>query len=309
MSARHTACRVFFCCFLVVLLAAGCLSNTPHVVKIGMIAPFEALYRNDGYAALAAVKLAVAQRNAAGGVAGNQVALVAVNDNGRGEEASQQAAYLAADPAVLGVVGLLSRSTALSAGPTLATQGLPWVSLASLDASERRGGWSVEASPAGLADAAAHRPLPDAVQQPWQVITGSVAAMPVSPVAWLWLADADVVARQIAALPAGSVVLGGPELGSSVFGARAGQIARQVHWLSAAPLAQAMPADFVAAYRTATGVDPTPQAALAYQASVLLLDALDKAGRLHQPLTRAAVAAQIRTYPDPVIYEHRWSLP
>jgi branched-chain amino acid transport system substrate-binding protein len=69
-------------------MLAACYGSTQPVVKIGLIAPFEELYRADGYAALHAVRLAVEQRNAAGGVAGRQVALVALNDNGRADEAA-----------------------------------------------------------------------------------------------------------------------------------------------------------------------------------------------------------------------------
>jgi len=69
------------------LMAAGCYGSTPPVVKIGLLAPFEERYRDDGYSALQAVRSALHERNAAGGVAGYQVALVALNDNGRPEEA------------------------------------------------------------------------------------------------------------------------------------------------------------------------------------------------------------------------------
>jgi len=82
---------------LTLLLAAGCAAGfrgTPPVVKLGLLAPFEELYRSDGYAVLPAVQLAISQRNAAGGVAGRQVALVALNDNGRPEEAQRHCTRL-----------------------------------------------------------------------------------------------------------------------------------------------------------------------------------------------------------------------
>lgn len=66
------------------LFVSGCYGSTRPVVKIGLIAPFEELCRDDGYEVLNAVKLAVQERNAAGGVAGRDVALVALNDNRRG---------------------------------------------------------------------------------------------------------------------------------------------------------------------------------------------------------------------------------
>lgn len=112
------------------LLAVGCYGSTPPVVKLGLIAPFEERYRDDGYAALHAVRLAVQERNAAGGVAGRQVALVALNDNGRPDEARQRAANLAVDRDVLGVLGPMQYDAA--AGPALVAQGMPWIPLGSL---------------------------------------------------------------------------------------------------------------------------------------------------------------------------------
>ena len=110
-------------------LAAACSASTQPIVKLGLIAPFEELYRDDGYAALHAVKLAVGERNAAGGVAGRQVALVALNDNGRPDEAAMQAAKLGVDRDVLGVVGPLGEVTGAAAGPVLTSDGLAWLCL------------------------------------------------------------------------------------------------------------------------------------------------------------------------------------
>jgi branched-chain amino acid transport system substrate-binding protein len=128
-----------------ILLAIGCYGSTPPVVKLGLIAPFEERYRDDGYAALRAVRRAVQERNTAGGVAGRQVALVALNDNGRPDEARQRAASLAVDRDVLGLIGPLQDDTAAAAGPALAAQGLPWLPLASL---------TPTGQPADLAEAA-----------------------------------------------------------------------------------------------------------------------------------------------------------
>ena len=127
------------------LLALGCYGSTPPVVKLGLIAPFEERYRDDGYAALHAVRRAVQERNAAGGVAGHQVALVALNDNGRPDEARQRAANLAVDRDVLGVVGPLHGDAAAAAGPVLAAEGLSWIPLASPQAAEQPGRVAVDA--------------------------------------------------------------------------------------------------------------------------------------------------------------------
>lgn len=111
------------------VLAAACSGSTQPIVKLGLIAPFEELYRDDGYAVLHAMKLAIAERNAAGGVAGRKVALVALNDNGRPDEAAVQAAKLGVDRGVLGVVGPLREATSAAAGPVLMADGVPWLSL------------------------------------------------------------------------------------------------------------------------------------------------------------------------------------
>ena len=81
-------------CLALAVVTASCSGSTQPIIKLGLIAPFEETYRDDGYAALHAVKMAVGERNAAGGVAGRQVALVALNDNGRPDEAALQAAKL-----------------------------------------------------------------------------------------------------------------------------------------------------------------------------------------------------------------------
>lgn len=178
-------------CLALAVVAAACSGSTQPIVKLGLIAPFEETYRVDGYAALHAVKMAVGERNAAGGVAGRQVALVALNDNGRPDEAAMQAAKLGVDRDVLGVVGPLREATGAAAGPVLTADGLPWLSLSDQHSD-------------------------------------------------------DFVP----------------------------------------------PAEFVAAYRSVAGVDPTPQAALAYDAAIRLLDAMERAGR-SGPLTRDTVSVAL----------------
>lgn len=97
---------------LVALSAAGCASVDP-VVKIGLVAPFEGRDRHVGYDAIYSARMAVREINAAGGVAGHRVSLVALDDRGDPELARQAAASLAIDPGVIAVVGhYLPESTA-----------------------------------------------------------------------------------------------------------------------------------------------------------------------------------------------------
>jgi len=95
------------------------------LLKIGLAAPFEGLDRPLGYDALTGVKLALAERNAAGGVGGYKVELVALNDFGEPEEARLQAREFAADPGVLGVVTGWNGETAQAALPVYREVGLP----------------------------------------------------------------------------------------------------------------------------------------------------------------------------------------
>jgi ABC-type branched-subunit amino acid transport system substrate-binding protein len=271
-----------------ILLLAGCYGSTPPVVKVGLIASFEELYRDDGYAALHAVRLAVMERNAAGGVAGRQVALVALNDNGWPHEARQQAANLGVDRDVLGVIGPLHGATAAAAGPVLADQGLPWIALGSLAPVQQPSGFALEAEPDRLASQAAQTLAEDGVTGPVALVGD--AALPLSGLAGaIWLGDAAGGAVVARSRPPETALIGGPELGSPVFAGRAGPGAAGVPWLSAGPATVSLPAEFVAAYRSLSGVSPSPQAVLAYDAANLLLDAMERAGRQGYALTRPAV--------------------
>lgn len=93
---------------LCLVLLAGCSfpGSVKPTVKIGLSAPFEGLYRDLGYEALYGARLAVRERNAAGGVGQRfLVELVALNDFGEADKAVEQARKMAVDPQVLGVLG------------------------------------------------------------------------------------------------------------------------------------------------------------------------------------------------------------
>lgn len=292
------------------LLVSGCYGSTRPVVKIGLIAPFEELYRGDGYEVLNAVKLAVNQRNAAGGVAGRAVALVALNDNGRPAEARQQAAKLAVDADLLGVIGPVKAGSA-AAGPALTARGLPWIALTELTHDELAGGFGLALSPETLAAAALARLLAQPGSESLVLLTDwpeaqaaaaatgvAVRSLPLASAGQLapaagqgvaWLGDSQAGARLAATLGPQATLIGGSEVGSHMFAGRAGSQAAAVSWLSSAPDVAQMPPDFVAAYRALAGADPGPQALLAYDAANLLLDALQSAGSSGAGFDRAAV--------------------
>lgn len=94
---------------LSLVAACGFPGSVKPTVKIGLSAPFEGRYRDLGYEALHAVRLAVQQRNETGGIADRYlVELVALNDFNDTEEAIMQARKMAVDDGVLGVLGVWS---------------------------------------------------------------------------------------------------------------------------------------------------------------------------------------------------------
>jgi hypothetical protein len=104
---------------LCLLLVTACSfpGSVKPTVKIGLSAPFEGLYRDLGYEALYAVRMAVRERNASGGVGQRfLVELVALNDFNEADKAVEQARKMAVDPGVLGVLGGWSPQTAAVAG-------------------------------------------------------------------------------------------------------------------------------------------------------------------------------------------------
>ncbi|MEZ4539748.1 MAG: ABC transporter substrate-binding protein [Chloroflexota bacterium] len=104
-------------------LAAGCASVDP-VVKIGLVAPFEGRHRAIGYDAIYSARLAVREINAAGGIGGYRVALVALDDRADAELAPQAAAALVIDPGVVAVVGHYVTGVTEIAAPIYAEGGL-----------------------------------------------------------------------------------------------------------------------------------------------------------------------------------------
>ncbi len=99
---------------LTLLFLAGCTS-TPEVTKIGLLAPFEGLYRRSGYSALAAMRAALEDADAT-----NLAILpLALDDGDDPEIARRSAEKLLADPTVVAVVGPLTPWAAAGAASAL----------------------------------------------------------------------------------------------------------------------------------------------------------------------------------------------
>jgi branched-chain amino acid transport system substrate-binding protein len=132
--------------FHVLLFVLGCLisscaglGSTRPMVKIGLVAPFEGLYRHLGYDVLYAVKLAVRECNAAGGVSGYMVELVALDDSNDPAQAPLQARKMIVDADVMGVIGHFSDETVLAALDEYHGAGLALITQVAADAVTEQG--------------------------------------------------------------------------------------------------------------------------------------------------------------------------
>lgn len=105
------------------ILLTACHSVDP-VVKVALVAPFEGRHRAVGYDVLYSARLAVREINAAGGINGTRVALVALDDSGNPEFAAATADSLIIDPAVVAVVGHWLPETTAVAHPRYVDDGL-----------------------------------------------------------------------------------------------------------------------------------------------------------------------------------------
>jgi len=278
------------------------LDGAPPTIKIGLVAPFEGLHRPLGYEALFAVKLALQERNAAGGVNGYQIELVALNDFDDPTEAQAQASALVVDPNILGVVGHLSSEPTLAALPVYRKANLavsiPWTTR---PVDQQNGVVSVAATTVETA-----KRLETLVSEQGfnQITTVSDRQFgTISTGTQAIVLDTEAVAAGEIALALhrdgvmqpllGYVDVGSPQLV---------QVGRQeiagLVYVSPGPdpanINEA--AGFVEAYQAMAGFPPGPRAVLAYDATNVLLDAIAQAsGEQGRQPTRAEVATVITT--------------
>ena len=325
------------CALALIGCAPGAYGSTRPLIKIGLAAPFEGLERPLGYEALQGVKLALAQRNAAGGVAGAMVELVALNDSARPDEARLQAREFAADPAVLGVITGWSGDVAAAALPVYRQEGIavvvPWSVPGEL-ADPTAGVVLLAADSRSIARALARR-VTAASRRQVAVVGETAAVQPyldlLGPQA-KWVAppdapDADAmrtwVARLVLARPpppealilvtngaqAGGIlqalretswpgpVFGGAEAGSVQLVDVAGPAADGMIFASPAPAGRDLAAASAVVPYFRKGVEWAglplgelgPRALLAYDATQVLLSAIESAIQTDGKLTRAGV--------------------
>ncbi len=333
--------RRFVHSLLIILLVAGCTilpHSTSPILKIGLIAPFEGLQRPEGYAALSAVKLALRQRNQAGGVAGYGVELVALNDDGDPTQAALQARKLAVDPAVVGVIGPLSRATVAAAAAPLTEAGLAWVipapasdvtvaqspnafrlfasdgalatalmAWAGASAQANGGRGRVMVPEIGLFAAPLAAAAADAgLLEPWTASSGEASAMLALGM------DAEEAAdflRGSGEAAGQRCLLAGPEAAGAVTFQRIASDGLSLVWVTSYQ-EQPWPVEFVQGYQEMAGGPPDPAAALAYDAAQVLLDAIARSVRVGRAPGRAEVVmalreAQWRGLNGPVAFDHQ----
>lgn len=298
--------KVIFVFLLVLFSLPACLGagavSPPPTLKIGLVAPFEGLHRPLGYEALFGVKLALQERNAAQGVGGYRVELVALNDFDDPPEAEKQARALSADPDVVGVIGHFSAATTRAALPVYRQANLalviPW-SAAALE-SDRNGVVSVAAN---LAETEARletmgRDL--GLNSITEIVEPDVTSIPASVQALAVRTEGVTAGGILVALREAGMtqpVLGQVETGSPQTLQVARSAADGFIFVSPGPDPRQIDeaAAFVEAYQVLAGFPPGPRAVLAYDAAQVLLDALEQSLAAHQMPSRAKVSAVIGT--------------
>jgi branched-chain amino acid transport system substrate-binding protein len=318
------------------LLLASCDigRGTCPVVKIGLVAPFEGRYRSLGYEALYAAKLAVRERNAAGGVAGYRVELVALDDGDDADASVLQARKFGVDDQVMGIVGPFSEATIRAAAPVYEHFGLASITPLSCELIASSPGGTVDyravfclgADADALSSALVAR-LPAGAQA--VLLRGGAGALGdrllsaderVQEARWggakrdfLEEPPADVYLFDGGALDAAGLLIslrdagidaplwGGPAMARTQLAQIANSAVEGACHALTAPLLDdpSIQNTFAAGYRELSGVTPGPWASLAYDAAVLLLDGLEHAIAIDGRPTRAGVVSALAETREP----------
>lgn len=147
MRAKTLALSLLALAFLLpfLLLASGCekqsasSSTQPSggggaggasggAIKIGHYGSMTGSEATFGVSTDNGIKLAVKERNAAGGVNGKQVQLITYDDQGKGQEAVTAVTRLIQQDGVAAVLGEVASSRSIAAGPVCQREGVPMIS-------------------------------------------------------------------------------------------------------------------------------------------------------------------------------------
>jgi branched-chain amino acid transport system substrate-binding protein len=288
-------------------------------VKIGLVAPFEGRYRYVGYDVIYAVRLAVREANAAGGVGGYSpsrgsgyaVELVAYDDAADPALAVEQARKLAIDPEVVVAIGHFHAETTGAVADAYAEAGIPLVSPGLVapyadaladellrylgEAGLSRAALVTDGGPLGVAlqDDARIGPVvsPQDADWPKWVLASDAVVCDVEPV----MAGEAMKALREAGW--NGIFLGGPELAAADFAAVAGEGAEGVRFVTPWPFPGDVPdsAGFVVGYQDmGPHVEPPgPLALPAYEATRRVLEALERDIVADGAPTRGGMAAAL----------------
>jgi len=134
------------------LVSGSAVAQVQGPLKIGVVGPFSGRAAEAGERVGSAVKMAVEELNAAGGVQGVKVEVVIGDDEGVPEKSTLVAQRLADDPAVLGVIGPMNSGAVLAAGSIYERAGLPFITPTATNARLTEQGWKMAHRLAGRDD-------------------------------------------------------------------------------------------------------------------------------------------------------------
>lgn len=323
--------------FILGWLSSGCagLGSTKPIVKIGLVAPFEGLYRHLGYDVLYAVKLAVRERNAIGGVSGYMVELVALDDSNDPAQAPLQARKMIVDRDVMGVIGHFSDATTLVALDEYHRAGLALIAPVPADAVTEQGYpevFRLYARNDLLGAEAAKYVVEELGMRRLVVLRGRAdlaeafvwAAKQLGAMVVLdtnadftfsasFMADLKAASPELVFFSGGAVegaeliararqfgldaaFMGGSWFDSPYFTEIEGEAVKGTFYITITPAISSE--NFVAAYQRLAGCLPGSQAIIAYDATNVLLEALANAIKSQGRPVRSAVVAELSAIKD-----------
>ena len=130
MSKLMISRRWFSCLAMAGLLTlTGCRRDGAqlNVIRIGAVAPITGSQAETGQDLVNGIRLAVDEKNAAGGVLGKRIELVVFDDVADPKEAVSVANKICVDTTIVGIVGHMNSGTTKAASPVYAPCGLPVV--------------------------------------------------------------------------------------------------------------------------------------------------------------------------------------
>jgi branched-chain amino acid transport system substrate-binding protein len=315
--------------FLFTVLSACSIAQvTRPVVKIALVAPFEGQYRYVGYDAIYAARLALRDANAAGGVAGYSVELVAFDDRGTVDGARTAARNLSMDSQVVSVVGHYQERTTEAARALYGQAELPVMVAGTIEGQTDRQS-DVLCVMLRYLEGSRQLAVDDDAMFRIQWVTDDLGAelvcgdeMSVTASSQILpLPSVDVILLTSDPVEAGEavkalrevgwdgIVAGGPTLGSPLFAEVADPggafFASPYRW----PDTLGRDADFAASYQSLGPHVPPPGvfAVTTYQATQALLEAIEATVREGETPTRKTLLQHVIQPSLTAVYLYQWT--